>query len=463
MAGDKKPRGRRHDAVDRAGGGSGGKPMNGGKRIRVLVIDPDGEAGSEIATLIAPFGYEAILCDAPEEAGEAIARATPAHVLLRLRAESDNRELLRRTAAAVAAAEPRPSLVFIADDSSVPARIAAVRAGADAYLTPPLNGLSLVDRLDGLRGALEAEPYRIMIVDDDALMAQYHAELLQSAGMTVEVVKDPFTVMRHLADFRPELILMDHYMPDIQGSELAAVIRQEAAFDSIPIVFLSAEDDAETQDRMMATGGDDFLTKSIKPQHLVSAIANRTRRFRALRATMLRDSLTGLLNHTATKEQLDADIARMKRAGQPLTLCMLDLDHFKQVNDAHGHPAGDRVLRALAHLLKQRLRASDVVGRFGGEEFAIAMPNTTPRQAAQVVDEIRESFAALRQTGETGAFSVAFSAGLADYPTAPDSAALTEAADRALYRAKAAGRNRVAIAEAADYPASAGAPAAMAV
>jgi diguanylate cyclase (GGDEF)-like protein len=303
----------------------------------------------------------------------------------------------------------------------------------------------LVDRLEGLKRNGRGAPYRVMIVDDDAVMARYYKAILSSAGMTVMVLTEPLKVIQHLADFRPELILMDHYMPEVQGRELAAVIRQEAAFDSIPIVFLSAEDDTGTQQRVMGIGGDDFLNKSIQPEHLLSAIETRARRFRALRATMLRDSLTGLLNHTATKEQLAVDIARMARASRPLSLCLLDLDHFKQVNDSYGHPAGDRVLRALAHLLKQRLRVSDVIGRYGGEE------------AARVFNEIRESFAAMPQLHEDGSFQVTFSAGLAAYPQAADPARLTDAADKALYKAKAAGRNRVVLAGVAEYESVGGA------
>lgn len=417
--------------------------------VSLVLLDATGGVADEIDGLVRPFGYRVHAITESGALEGAVARHAPSHVIVRLHGGAGDGAILE--AVRTLSLESGPAVVVIADDASVRARIEAVRAGVEAYLTPPIDALGLVDRLESLKRNGRADPYRVMIVDDDVTMAKYYDAVLRAAGMQVMVLNDPMKVVRHLADFRPELILMDHYMPDVQGRELAAVIRQEAAFDSIPIVFLSAEDDAATQQRVMGIGGDDFLTKSIRAEHLVSAVFNRARRFRALRATMLRDSLTGLLNHTAMKERLAADLARMRRAGRPLTLCLLDLDHFKQVNDTYGHPAGDRVLRALAHLLKQRLRVSDVIGRYGGEEFAIALPDTPIDQAFPVMEGIRKAFAAMAQQHDEGTFRVTFSAGLAAFPQSGDSARLTDAADRALYRAKAAGRDRVMLAGVAEY------------
>jgi diguanylate cyclase (GGDEF)-like protein len=418
----------------------------------ILLLDPLGTDGPEIAEMLEPFGYALTTVRDVDALRDAMAKLDASHILVRLRDGAVDGSLLDQLGALdLNENDTAPALVFISDDASVPTRIQAVRVGAQAFVIPPLNALSLVDRLEGLNRNGRAEPYRIMIVDDDVMMSKYYKTILAGAAMDVLVVNEPMNVVQHLSDFRPELILMDHYMPEVQGRELAAVIRQEAAYDSIPIVFLSAEDDAATQQRVMGIGADDFLNKSIRPEHLISAVGNRARRFRALRATMLRDSLTGLLNHTATKEQLAIDIARMARTGKPLTFCLLDLDNFKHVNDSYGHPAGDRVLRAMAHLLKQRLRVSDVIGRYGGEEFAIALADTSIEDARRVFDEIRESFFAIPQSCEGGTFNVSFSAGLASYPQAGNATRLTEAADKALYRAKHQGRNRVALAGVAEY------------
>ena len=408
----------------------------------VILIDPLERSVEALAGELQPFGYSLIPLSDIDDLDAAIGHHDPSHVLVRFHGDRNNTDLRDKLGASGFGRDTLPPLAIVADDPSVKARIEAVRLGADAYLVAPVNGISLVDRLDAVKRDTREEPYRVMVIDDDERMASYYEVVLSGAGMRVLTVNDPMQVMRHLADFRPELILLDHYMPDIQGRELAAVIRQEAAFDSIPIVFLSAEDDMSTQQELMRIGGDDFLTKPIKPAHLVSAVTTRARRFRALRSTMMRDSLTGLLNHTAIKEQLSVDIARMRRSGRPLSFAIIDLDRFKRVNDTYGHPTGDRVLKAVAHLIKQRLRASDVVGRYGGEEFAVVLPETPLADAQRVLDEIRAAFAGMTHRHDGGTFRVTLSCGVASFPDYDTPAALTDAADKAMYEAKTGGRNR---------------------
>jgi len=170
-------------------------------------------------------------------------------------------------------------------------------------------------------------------------------------------------------------------------------------------------------------------------------------RYRALRALMVRDSLTGLLNHTNYKERLRAEVARAKRQNKLLSVAIIDIDHFKKVNDTYGHPAGDRVIKNLSRLLKQRLRGADVIGRYGGEEFALALPDTPIGVALGVINDLRESFAAIEQHAGKATFQNTFSAGVAEcspqHPALMDTEALIKAADEALYVSKHGGRNRV--------------------
>jgi len=158
---------------------------------------------------------------------------------------------------------------------------------------------------------------------------------------------------------------------------------------------------------------------------------------------MIRDSLTGLLNHTAIKDQLDGEVARAKRQNKPLSFAMIDIDNFKRVNDNYGHPAGDRVIKSLARLLKQRLSANDLVGRYGGEEFAVILVDTEGAAALKVLDTIRNDFSQLRLVADEKEFSASFSCGIAEVTKFPDANGLCDAADKALYKAKHAGRNRV--------------------
>lgn len=350
-------------------------------------------------------------------------------------------------------ANPVP-VIFLTVHDELVTRLEAARAGGIAYLSKPVSIDSLVDKLDALTSPLPSAPYRILIVDDSEALTTYYAEVLEHAGMAVKTVNNPLEVMAPLLEFTPDLILLDIYMPGCNGMELAQIIRQLDVFVGIPIVFLSAEGNLDKQLFAMGLGADDFLTKPIEPQHLVSSVSSRVRRSLKLRSFMVRDSLTGLLNHTAIKDQLDREVAQTKRRVMPLSFAMVDIDYFKRVNDTYGHPAGDRVIKSLARLLKQRLRETDMVGRYGGEEFAIILSNTDGATAVKVLDAIREDFSRLRYLAEGKEFSATFSCGVADVSHFGESTKLCDAADKALYKAKHAGRNQVLL---ADAPAVSGA------
>lgn len=159
---------------------------------------------------------------------------------------------------------------------------------------------------------------------------------------------------------------------------------------------------------------------------------------------MARDSLTGLLNHGKLQEQLDFELTRTLRNRTPLSFAMIDLDHFKSVNDRFGHPVGDRVLKSVAHLLKERLRKTDITGRYGGEEFAVIMPDTPGVDAVMVLDEVRKVFSNLVQHAGATEFNCTFSCGVAEYdPKGPPIQDVNKKADETLYMAKKLGRNRV--------------------
>lgn len=333
--------------------------------------------------------------------------------------------------------------VFISSQGALANRLSAVRAGSSAYFVKPVNMTELCSTLSLLTSAVKPEPYRIMIVDDDPQLAEYHSVILQEAGMLTLSVNDPLQVMSPLFEFKPDLILMDMYMPGCNGMELAKAIRQIGSYFSIPIVYLSSETDADKQFQAMQTGGDAFLTKPIEPQRLVASVIARAERMKIIRSYMVRDSMTGLFNHTATKEHLDTAIANAHRKQEEVCFAMIDVDKFKTVNDTYGHPMGDRVLIALARLIRQRVRKADTVGRFGGEEFAVILPGCSLDEAVNLLNEVRESFAAVSFQVKEEVFSCTFSCGVAPLSQFGDATALNAGADEALYAAKDGGRNLV--------------------
>lgn len=168
-------------------------------------------------------------------------------------------------------------------------------------------------------------------------------------------------------------------------------------------------------------------------------------RARSLRSLMVHDGLTSLLNHTALKEELVREAVRSIRLDTPMSFALVDIDSFTKINNKYGHAAGDRVIKSLSRLLKQRLRGTDIIGRYGGEEFAVIMNDTDAASAAKVIDEIRNVFSRLLHLSQDEEFSVSFSCGIADLAHFPDAASLSEAADKALFQAKQRGRNKVIV------------------
>lgn len=334
-------------------------------------------------------------------------------------------------------------LFCMASNGDILTRLKAVRMGNTAFFQKPVDPFYLAQAIDERCNPEATQPYRIIIIDDTEALAEHFALTLQDAGMVTRYITNPLLVLTVIDEFQPDLLLMDIYMPDCNGLELATLLRQSEQYTHIPITFLSTEDDRIKQLSALNLGGDDFLTKPILPAHLVEAVKSRVKRAAMLNAFMVRDSLTGLLNHNTLLQRLDAELYLARRQSHPLAFVMIDVDRFKQVNDEYGHPVGDKILTSLSALLTKLLRRSDTIGRYGGDEFAIILPNTTPEQAHVICNKLREQFIHMHHVANNTTFSVTLSMGIAMYPEVHQLSALIDHADKALYRAKEQGRNQV--------------------
>jgi diguanylate cyclase (GGDEF)-like protein len=334
-------------------------------------------------------------------------------------------------------------LICVAQGSDLITRLKAVRSGASAFLPKPVEMFQLTKLLGQDSEAGADASYRILIIDDTASLAEYYSLILQQAGMITHLITNPLKVMEILSEFQPDLLLMDIYMPECSGLELAAVLRQDPLYTGLPIIFLSTEDDKLKQLAAMSLGGDDFLTKPVQPQHLVAAVRARAKRAGILSSYMIRDSLTQLLNHNTIVQDLENELTRAAKHSQPLSFIIIDIDHFKDINDTYGHLMGDYVLRKLSELLLSHSRKTDMVGRYGGEEFALVFPGMNAEQSIKTCNDIREQFAKLQFKSGGEEFFVTFSAGIASFPQVSETEKVIAAADKALYKAKHFGRNRV--------------------
>lgn len=419
-------------------------PQHESLKIRhILIVDDDISFAENLSNQLRYFGYDIRVFNMLSEFMQAINQNTEVLVIMDISFPGDTWGGVTTMQQVQQGRKTPIPVIFLSAQDDFNARLEAVRAGSIAYFNKALNVSRLLDKLDELTLIQVNTPYRVLIVDDSPTLTAYYTTILTQAGVHTYTVNDPLAMMEPLHEFEPDLILIDMYMPGCSGMELAKVIRQLDKFVSIPIVFLSGEKDLDKQLAAMDLGGDDFLTKPIQPQHLVASVTSRIRRSLMLRSFMVRDSLTGLLNHTVIKDQLDREVARSKRQGTPCCFAMIDIDFFKKVNDTYGHAAGDRVIKSLSRLLKQRLREVDAVGRYGGEEFAVILTDTNSATATKVLDIIREDFSRLNHFSEQTEFSVTFSCGVADVQDFNDAIKLCNAADKALYQAKHHGRNQV--------------------
>lgn len=419
---------------------------------QVFLFSDDPQGMPAWAPSIETFGYELHYFRNPAALKAAWLEKAPAAVIADCQSEpmqcsSDNVMLSAVLNDMRREAEVSVPLIWTCHTSDLRTRLQGVRLGGAAFFSHPVDVDSLLVKLDDLTALSAPEPFRILIVDDEPSLGRLYSVVLRQAGMETLVVSEPMDVMAPLVDFRPDVILMDVFMPGCSGVELASVIRQQEAYIGIPIMFLSVETDVSRQMAAMRQGGDDFLIKPVQPIHLVSAVTTRATRARALRNLMVRDSLTGLLNHTKTKEQLGIELDRARRLGHPVSLAMLDIDNFKVVNDTYGHATGDRVLRSLSRMLGQRLRQTDVIGRYGGEEFAVILNGSNADDARKKLESVRVSFSHLAHYSDGREFRVTFSAGIASSPPWNDATQISAAADRALYEAKRSGRNRTCLSD----------------
>lgn len=410
------------------------------QRGGVYLLSDEPALTEQISTMLDIFGYSYRHFSSLDALAQAIANAPPEVLIIDLDMHQNPGQCMQRIAGLQAKQSSAIPALLLSHQNDFGSYLNAIRAGAIGYFVKPLNITELEARLRQQLSRNEREPFRVMLVDDDQLLAEHYALVLRQGGLLVEVLSEPALIFESLKQFHPDVILLDVSMPFCSGPELAQLVRLQQAWLGVPIIYLSSETDGEQQLAALIKAGDDFITKPITDTALLVAVFARAQRARQLADIMTRDSLTGLLQHAHIKERLALEMLRAVRSSQPVSVVMLDIDHFKKVNDSYGHLIGDQVIANLANLLKQQLRKTDLVGRYGGEEFLLVLPDCSVERAFTVIEQVRELFAALPFTAADQRFFCSFSAGISA-ATLGHADLVIDKADQALYRAKSSGRN----------------------
>lgn len=337
-------------------------------------------------------------------------------------------------------------IIYMSARDDIQARLDAVRSGGVAFLCKTFSLADLKSIVDVVVPFKKDLNFKVLIIDDDKISSEYCSAILEHAGIKVYVLDNPLNVFEYVINFDPDVILLDMYMPSIDGFEMASIIRQHQSFASIPIVIMSSETDINKQFRMRRAGADDFILKPFKPHHLVDTVLNRIQRSRHTKRMIYTDGLTGLMLFPKVKDQVYNLMDSCLRYNLDFSVALIDMDYFKQVNDKYGHLAGDQILREFSEFLLARVRKSDMVTRYGGEEFAIVFPYTNAENTVRALNSIREAFSRRLKHSNVGEFHLTFSAGIASVERYQDLDSLLLAADRALYKAKEAGRNVIELA-----------------
>lgn len=332
-------------------------------------------------------------------------------------------------------------LIFISSNNSIDARLKAVQAGGQSFIVKPLDYTLLLHAIDTLTERQLVEKFRVLIIDDQKSLSDYYSSILEESGFEVLAVNDPRGgLMPALTDFVPDLILLDLYMPYCNGQDLAGIIRQMDNLLSVPIIFLSAEASSDLQLRAMSTGADAFLTKPVSSDDLLLTVQSRIKRGRALHDLVTKDHLSGLLNRRESIRRLDEEISRSRRSGNQLSVAMLDLDYFKKINDSQGHSVGDWVIKFFSRSMQKVFRESDIIGRYGGEEFLVIFPETGSETAQLACKRLKKY---IKDSEPDLPLPFTYSGGIALLGPEDTSYSILERADIALYKAKEKGRNKV--------------------
>lgn len=301
---------------------------------------------------------------------------------------------------------------------------------------------------------------KILIIEDELIFRRMVKKYLLEAGYEIVEAEDGLSAWELFQKEPFQLVITDWMMPGLDGPALVQKIRTSGQKSYTYIIMLTAMDNKDNIVLGLESGADEYLTKPFNSRELIARVASGMRILRLeeelmqariqMEALAMHDGLTGLLNRRAIEEYAEAEFNMAGRKKQAMSVILLDIDHFKNVNDRFGHKFGDVVLRRVAQTLKEDLRNYDRVGRWGGEEFLLILPDTELKDAVTVAERLRSKTAAVQiclENGET--FSIHISLGAACATEKFQSLAkLIDGADQALYQAKQSGRDRVCVFEA---------------
>jgi len=336
-------------------------------------------------------------------------------------------------------------IVVLAEDDTLVARLEATKLGGQRFLLKPLSLAQLLETASLILRRLRVSEMKVLAVEDDPQTSAMLRATLEAQGFRLTILDNASAFWEVLEQVIPDFLILDIDMSSFSGVDLCKVVRSDARWAGLPVLFLATHVDTDSAHRIFAAGGDDFLKKPITTPDLIARIVDRIERVRVLLDTADTDSLTGGITRQKADQILNRLFPLAKRYQQPFSLALLALDHYQQQKDQYGSTVAKKVLRRLGELLLRTFRAEDVVIRWGENQFLIGAYGMAREDGVQRVAETLES---LRQEKFIASheiyFQATFSAGVAQYPgDGIDLLTLSQTAEEVLTQAQKAGCNRV--------------------
>lgn len=290
---------------------------------------------------------------------------------------------------------------------------------------------------------------RIIVIDDDTHFVDLLKYQLKDAGYEVEGISSDVILTTDIADYRPDLVICDLVMP-VPGMDVLKHVKSTPRLRQVPFIFVSAYHDHEHKIRAYLSGADDYMEKPLHFPVLRAKISGIFKRLEMIQDDIFRDPMTNLYNRRFLENEMPRLVSFHQRHDQKLVVGILDIDHFKRVNDTHGHLIGDIILERFAQRVQEAVRASDYVVRFGGEEIVVILTNSDIMGAKTTLERLLawlDEQPLYENPEKDLKIHISFSAGLSEFPThADDPNGLLKQADVALYAAKSGGRRQVRLA-----------------
>lgn len=419
------------------------------KTGRIYYLSDIAPFSRELTTAIGALGYSVDRIESSEELKEMLGSLAPDMIVLDANFFEEVEhlgEFVKRVRQRVNSQIP---LLAMSEQNDLNARLRAMRAGVDGFVPLPTPPQEAALRIRELLDANSADPFRVMIVEDDRSQAMFAESVLRKAGMDTQAVTDPLETLQKIEQFRPDLVLMDLYMPNISGMELTAIIRERDQFINTPIVFLSGEQDSEKHFEALSAGGDDFLAKPIRPKHLISAVTNRARRARTLarkRVLDPKDQTTGLFHRTYLIDRIHDALLNEDRSQMPGGLLFIEIEGAQNLREQQGLAVYEPVMKQVGANIASFARPDEVAARYGDASFALLSTSRVASELEALAHEIVDRLA--RELVEVDAHSVNVAAriGVCGFsPQISDAAQMINAAERACMRTRQKGNAAVEV------------------